>query len=136
VSEHHEYDVFLSYSIQDRAWVLEFSDALSEGGVKRWFDPVAEMAPGKPWREEMEEALRASRTLVLILSPASLDSRWTFFELGAAVADNKKIIPVAANDVDLSKVPVPLREYDVVREPSPREAGMRVAEAICGAAQG
>jgi hypothetical protein len=53
-----------------------------------------------------------------------------FFELGAAVADKKRIIPVIAQDVDISQVPLPVRRFQMVREESPIEAGKRVAGVI------
>ncbi|MEQ8767901.1 MAG: toll/interleukin-1 receptor domain-containing protein [Planctomycetota bacterium] len=123
------YDVFLSYSMKDRAWVSEFAQALRDAGVTAWFD-VAELMPGTRWKDEVEEALRASRFLVVILSPESVDSPWVFFEIGAAVADHKFIIPVVTEDLDVSRVPSLLQQYQFLREPSPTVAGRRVAEAI------
>jgi hypothetical protein len=127
--EKQKYDVFLSYSMKDREWVAEFADTLSRAGVTAWFD-VAALSPGERWQEHLQEALRVSRTLVMILSPQSLDSPWLFFELGAAVADNKRIIPVVTGDVDLTRIPTLLRQYQFLREPSARQAGMRVAEVV------
>jgi len=43
--------------------------------------------------------------LVVILSLASVDSPWIFFELGAAIADNKRIIPVLLEGVDMARIP-------------------------------
>ena len=123
------YDVFLSYSSKDKPWVSEFVSALRTGGVQAWFD-VADIAPGERWQEKIQEALRESGTLVIVLSPNSIESPWTFFELGAAVADKKKIIPVLLEDVDLARIPVALRQFQVLRENSPKEAGKRVAEAL------
>jgi hypothetical protein len=128
MSEKH-YDVFLSYSSKDKPWVSEFASALRAGGVKAWFD-VADLAPGERWQEKIQEALRESSTLIVILSPNSIDSPWTFFELGAAVADNKRIIPVLLEDVDLARVPIALRQFQALRERSPIEAGKKVAEVL------
>ena len=83
---------------KDKPWVSEFASALRDAGVKAWFD-VSELAPGERWKDRIQEALSDSSTLIIILSPNSVDSPWTFFELGAAVADRKRIIPVVTGDV-------------------------------------
>jgi hypothetical protein len=75
--EEREYDVFLSYSMKDKAWVSEFAEALSQAGLRAWFDNA--LSPGDRWQEKIQEALRTSRTLVLILSPQSVEGPGTFF---------------------------------------------------------
>lgn len=129
MSERPPYDVFLSYSLKDRVWVSAFADSLRNSGVEAWFD-VSSLAPGERWQERIQEALRASKFLIVILSSHNLDSPWTFFELGAAVADGKKIIPVATEDLQLERVPSLLRQFQFLKEASPEEAGKQVAAVI------
>ncbi len=129
MAEKQRYDVFLSYSFKDKPWVSEFASALRDAGVKTWFD-VSELAPGERWQDKIQEALRDSSTLIIILSPNSVESPWTFFELGAALADKKRIIPVVAEDVDLMRIASLLRQFQFLKESSPREAGRRVAEIL------
>lgn len=129
MAEQHSFDVFVSYASSDKSWATEFVSALKEAGVKIWFDKW-NLVPGEPWQEGIGEALRASRTLVVVLSPQSAESPWTFFELGAAVADHKRIIPVAREDMDWTKLPSPLRHLQILREASPQEAGRRVAAVL------
>lgn len=124
-----EHTVFLSYSYKDRPWVAEFASALHDQGVPGWFDAF-EMKPGERWKERIQEALRASDTLVLLLSRNSVESPWTFFEIGAAIADKKRIIPVATEDVSPDQVPSVVAQYQMLKESSPREAGRRVAEML------
>ena len=129
MAEKQRYDVFLSYSFKDKPWVSEFASALRDAGVKTWFD-VSELAPGERWQDKVQEALRDSSTLIIILSPNSVESPWTFFELGAALADKKRIIPVVTEDVDLMRIASLLRQFQFLKESSPREAGRRVAEIL------
>lgn len=128
MTEKQSYDVFLSYSPQDRKWASAFADSLKGAGVRLW--DAYDLVPGDRWQERIEEALRASRALVLILSSHSVDSRWTFFELGAALADGKRIIPVLAGDLQLNDLSPLLRQFQILTESSPAEAGKRVAQAI------
>lgn len=123
------YRVFLSYAHEDRDWVAEFAHSLSEEGVTGWFD-ASDILPGDRWQDRIEEALRASRTLVVVLSAHSVESPWTLFELGAAVADRKQIIPVLADEMEPWQIPALLRKFQFLREPSARQAGKRVAQVI------
>lgn len=127
--EESNYDVFLSYSHKDQPWVSQFVSSLSKAGVKPWFDK-AELSLGDHWRDRIEEALRKSRVVVVLVSPNNIESRWTFFELGAAIADGKRIIPIVTQDMDLKKLPLLLRQYHFLTEPSPQEAARKVAEVV------
>ncbi len=129
MADEREYDVFLSYSHKDRVWVAEFAEALSQAGVRTWFDKAA-ISLGERWQERLQHALRTSRTLILIVSSQSVEGPWTFFELGAAIADEKRIIPIVIGDVELTKIPMLLRRYQFLEESSPREAALRVAQVI------
>ena len=129
MTEKRDYDIFLSYSHKDKPWVSEFVATLKKAGIKAWFDQ-SEIAPGERWQEKIQQALRDSKTLVVILSQNNIESPWTFFELGAAVADHKRIIPIATDDFDLRKLPLLLRQYQFLKESSPQEAGKRVAEVL------
>jgi hypothetical protein len=122
------YDVFISSSHKDRAWVAEFAESLKQEGLYPWSD--SEIALGGNWTESIENALRNSETLVFVLSPDPFHSKWTYFELGAAIADNKRIIPVLTHDLEWSQVPPMLRKYQGLNESSPRLAGKRIAEVV------
>jgi TIR domain len=125
------HDVFLSYahSSADQPWVREFQDALAAAGVTTFFD-AHEIMAGVRWGDQIAKALRQSRVLIMLLTPESIRSPSTFFELGAALADQKLIVPVLAEGVDPSDVPVFVRQFQSVREKSPEAAAKRVAEAV------
>jgi hypothetical protein len=128
-----KYDVFISHSSQDREWVQEFTSALKDAGAAVWSDQ--EILPGEDWQARIETALRESRTLVVVLGPGSQESPSTMFEVGAAMADRKRIIPVIlADDAEPESAPKMLRRYQPLREPSAQKAGERVAEVIRQAA--
>jgi hypothetical protein len=127
--EKPQYDVFLSYSTQDRDLASAITSALKDSGISTWFD-AHEIRAGERWEPLVEEALRESRVLVLILNTENLNRPGTFFEIGAAVADSKRIVAVLAEDVDVASLPPLLRQLQSVKERSPREAARRVAEAV------
>lgn len=123
------YDVFLSYSSASQPWVRKFTDALTSLGVSAWFD-AHEILPGERWQAQIEKALRQSRVLVMVLTAESVQRPWTFFELGAALAGEKRIVPVLSDDVDPASIPAVVRQFQFVREKSPEAAARRVAEAV------
>jgi TIR domain-containing protein len=123
------YDVFLSYSSASQPWIRKFTDALTAAGISTWFD-AHEILPGERWQAQIEKALRQSRVLVMVLTPESIQRPWTFFELGAALAGDKRIVPVLSDDVDPADIPAVVRQFQFVREKSPEAAAKRVAEAV------
>src|SRR5215472_15380260 len=78
------YDVFLCHSSEDKEWVRELArkiDAESYNGrnLRSWFDEQHVHA-GDRLRPELEAALDASLFLAVVVSAASLQSKWTSFE--------------------------------------------------------
>ncbi len=129
MSENRQYRVFLSYSDQDREWVSQFVSALREAGIAALFD-VSDIPVGERWDLEIQKALRESSTLIVILSQGSLKNPNIFFELGAAVAGEKRVIPILIGDVDVREIPLNLARIQLLRQPSPTEAAKRVAAAL------
>jgi len=72
--------------------------------------------------------------MVVMLTPDSLKSRWTFFEVGAAVADGKTIIPVLSKDVEPKDVPPILRNFQWIQGSTPGETGALITKAVARAA--
>ena len=130
--ERQKPNIFLAYSQEDRAWVSEFAKTLEQEGISTWFD-IFNLEPGERWLEKTQDALRSSKTLIVVLSGHSIDSPWTFFELGAAVADKKRIIPIMTEDIDPRKLPLALSSYMALQEPSPQVAGKRIAAVLASA---
>lgn len=65
------YDVFVSYAEADRSWVVGYLlDALQQGGVR--INSEAAFALGRPRLLELEDAIKKSRRIILVLSPAYL----------------------------------------------------------------
>jgi TIR domain len=92
------YDIFLSYSRTDKALADQFMEAAKERGLTVWYDQL--ISGGQDWRNSIVEALRSSKSLVILFSEASNDSRQLIKEL--AIADNfsKLVIPVLIEDTE------------------------------------
>jgi hypothetical protein len=120
--------IYLSYSHQDTPWIEEFLTSLREGGVEASVEPP--YSYGDSWVAEIEKALRESSIFILLLTENSLMSPWTLFELGAAMGGKKKIIPVVLRNVDIAKLPIMVKRFNVLKAESPKMAGEQVAHLI------
>lgn len=80
------YDAFLSHSHADKAWVHTLAHRLAAVDyngrpLRPWLDEQV-LDPGELGQQaELTSALDRSRTLVLVLSPASVASKWVNVEL-------------------------------------------------------
>ena len=121
--------IFLSYSHKDKQWVDIFVRKLKSAGVNIWFDEN-EIKPGDTWREKLEEGLRLSDSIIMILSPESVSSSNLSFELGAALGMGKRIIPIVDRGIEASAIPGPIRHIRYLMMEDPEETAKDVAEAL------
>jgi len=93
-------DVFISYSRKDVEFVRRLTASLEDRGVDVWFDQ-ADIHAGVKWSTAIQQGLRASNAMILIISPDSMAStnvedEWQYF------LDKKKpIIPVLLQPADI-----------------------------------
>lgn len=67
-------DIFVSYSRQDKAQVAPLVASLEAEGWSIWWDP--EITPGEEFDALISRELEGARSLVVVWSPNSVDSRW------------------------------------------------------------
>jgi predicted nucleotide-binding protein len=124
--------VFISASKEHDSWVREFVRILSESGVDVWWDEE-QIAVGEPFGDKLEEGLRTSDYMIMIVSPDSIESPWFNFEMGAALGRGSKIIPIVAKDVNWKDLPGPIRARRFLTMESPEESAEDVKEALAAA---
>jgi hypothetical protein len=79
-SPEYQYDAFVSYSSIDKRWVKDvLLPRLEANGLRACID-YRDFAPGSPSMENIERAIRASRTILVVITPAYFKSSWTGFE--------------------------------------------------------
>jgi hypothetical protein len=118
--------IFISYSNADRSWAREFAKSLSGTGADVWFDEF-NIKPGDSISESVEKGLRGSDMVVLLINDQSVDSSNFFFELGAAVGMNKKIVPIVPEGFSVSKLPLSVRRRKYLIRKSPKETAKELA---------
>jgi len=93
-----KWDVFISHASEDKPYVEQLVAGLGSAGVTVWLDsPVLRW--GWSLREAIDEGLKKSRFVIVILSKAFLiKKKWTEYELSSAFAletvDDKRILPI------------------------------------------
>ncbi len=85
--------VFFSYSRDDSSFVLELATKLRSSGANLWLDQL-DIPAGKLWDRAIEEALKNSECLLVILSPTSVDSNNVMDEVSYALGEGKRVVPV------------------------------------------
>jgi len=92
--------MFISYSHQDEDWVVNtLLPRLEEAGLRACID-FRDFIAGKPALVNMQDAVKHSRHTLLILTPAWVESQWTFYE---------SLLTRTADPAGLQRRTVPLR---------------------------
>ena len=109
--------VFISYSRKDISFINRLAADLKNAGLDIWYD-VSRIAGGARWRSEIENALRNSQYVIVVLSPDSIVSEWVEREFLFSSNLKRKIIPimyraceVPLNYVDLNYIDVQGENY-------------------------
>ena len=89
-------EVFLSHASADRAAATMIADTLRAHGVPVWYSRT-HLRGAQQWHDEIGRALRRCDWFIVLLSPASVKSRWVRRELLFALNARQfedRIVPV------------------------------------------
>ena len=95
--------VFISYTYDDHTYVEKLRKSLRRLKIAGEFDPVETSLQGAVF-ETMRERLKAVDAVIVLLSKRALASSGVMFELGAAQALGKKILPIVLPETDLDQL--------------------------------
>jgi formylglycine-generating enzyme required for sulfatase activity len=87
-----ERSVFISYSSSDKAVADQICAALEGSGFGCWIAP-RDIEPGADYPAAILDGLQQARTVVVVVSPASVASPHILTEVGHAFSKKKSIIP-------------------------------------------
>jgi len=124
--------VFISYSHADSDWARSFAEALKNRGLRVWFDQF-EIPPGETLQDAAGDALRDSEVFVTLVQPETLKQANLFFELGAAIGLQKRVVAVVPRDLDPSELPIELRRRRYLLRHSPQETAEELSQALSAA---
>jgi len=96
--------VFVSYSRRDLAIADAMVAALEKEGFVVSIDR-RDLPYGEEWQKELGDFIRASDTVIWLVSPDSVKSSWVAWELGEVGRLNKRLVPVRVADVSPRDLP-------------------------------
>ena len=100
------YDIFLSHASPDKTWVLTLADQLTALGLRVFIDTL-ELGPGDNWVIRLNDALRDSRYMVLVLSAHTGARPWVLQEWTSYMAQHGplgRLLPVRIDAVEMPTI--------------------------------
>ena len=91
---------FFSYCRDDSDFALRLAEDLKAAGAAVWIDQL-DIEPGMRWDRAVEDALNSCPRMLVILSPASVESDNVRDEISFALRKQKTIIPVLYLECDI-----------------------------------
>lgn len=85
--------VFISYARADIEFCTRLAEDLGTAEANIWWDQV-DIPPGDRWDESTQKALEGCKFLLVILSPASVDSNNVMDEVTFGLDHQKHVVPV------------------------------------------
>lgn len=108
--------VFLSYRSTEEAFASRLRDDLVANGIPVWMDQHGGIDGGDDWRQSIEDALDHASTLIAVVSPGYLESKWCRRELNRADQNNIPIIPVYIEPIGKTPLVIEGIQYIDFRE--------------------
>jgi hypothetical protein len=101
------YSCFISHSAADKEFARRLHSRMRDAGLRVWFDEE-DMKAGRELHPQIDEAIRVYDKLLLVLSTASMDSKWVTTELRRARGEEgrdgvRKLFPIRLVDFELIK---------------------------------
>jgi WD40 repeat protein len=97
-------DVFISYSRRDLEFVQRLNASLVAREKDVWVD-WQDIPPTAEWLQEVFEGVESSDNFLFVISPDSLSSEVCARELGHALEQRKRLVPVVRRDADGAPMP-------------------------------
>lgn len=104
--------IFISYSSSDSFFVDTIKLKLEERSFKVYID--IDIPGGKKWRPEIDNMIKDSSFILLVLSKASKESEYVIYEWAYAMSREKIIIPVVIDDLDVKNLHPKLSPLQVI----------------------
>jgi WD40 repeat protein len=96
--------VFISYSRRDLAVADGLVTQLESQNIEVLIDR-RDLPYGEEWQNELADFIRLSDTVVWLVSPDSVESRWVNWELGEVGRLSKRLIPIRIREIDPASLP-------------------------------
>ena len=118
-------EVFLSHSTKNKSAALRLAEILRRHGVPVWFSQT-NIRSAQQWHDEIGKALRRCDWFLLLLSQASVGSKWVQWELSYALNHSQydnHILPVKIEDCEYEELSWTLGLFQMVELNGDSEQG-------------
>jgi len=96
--------IFISYARDDQSLALRIADDLSVANFSIWIDQIR-LRPGDHWDKNIQEALKDSQLMLLLLTDKSAQSDNVADEYHYFLQNKKTIIPVLGGGFNMEDMP-------------------------------
>jgi hypothetical protein len=93
-------NVFMSYSRREVPFVNALVDDLEDQGFNVWLD-YRSLIPGTPWAEQIDSGIAESEVILLVVSKASMASKYVEMEWQQVIKLDKRVILLIFEAMDL-----------------------------------
>ena len=114
-------NIFVSYSRREVGFIDDLVLNLERAGHEVWLD-YRSLIPGRPWQDQIYQGIQAADVILLVVSKASLSSQNVEVEWKRVIQQNKRIILLVFEAMDL---PGELEKYEWVDFRSNYKAGLK-----------
>ena len=108
------YQVFVSHATADKWLATTICEKIEVTGAKTFRDD-RDIGGGDDIPDEIRRQIKASREIVVLLTPESADRRWVLLELGAAWGYSKRMrITVVLCHVSVDSIPAMIKNKKAI----------------------
>jgi hypothetical protein len=91
--------VFISHAHEDNETARGLTKELNRKGFSVWFDE-RELKSGEAWEQQIKDAISGCNALLLLVSKKTMLSNIVLAEVGMALGQGKRVIPIMVEDQD------------------------------------
>ncbi|MGE3368005.1 MAG: toll/interleukin-1 receptor domain-containing protein [Rhizobiaceae bacterium] len=121
--------VFISYSRADMVAADRMVADLERNGFSVTIDR-RDLPYGEEWQKELAAFIAASDTVVWLVSPASVKSKWVNWELGEVGRLSKRLVPVKVAETDPASLPEALGRIHLLPAEGVYESSLHEADLV------
>lgn len=91
--------VFIAYKREDRAFAYDLQKRLEDAEIPTWMDES--IPEGRRWREEIDDNLKNAFSVIVVITPESVNSIYVQYEWMYALGREIEVIPILFRKADL-----------------------------------
>jgi hypothetical protein len=125
--QHRPAEIFISHSASDKAFTRKLAGSLRASRLRCWFSEK-HIKAAQQWHDEIGKALGRCDWFVLVLSPASVRSKWVKRELLYALRKDRyegKIVPLLLRTCRHERLSWTLDEFQRIDFRKKYESGLK-----------